>query len=86
MSMHDDDHAMAADYVMGLLDETEQAVAERRLYGGCGVRQCGQRVAGTAGRFRCDRGTCRTKRCAVEFASRIRSRQRRLLPPPRLAI
>ena len=31
MSMHDDDHAMAADYVMGLLDETEQAVAERRL-------------------------------------------------------
>lgn len=31
MSMHDDDSAMAADYVMGLLDETEQAVAERRL-------------------------------------------------------
>jgi len=31
MSMHDDDNAMAADYVMGLLDDAEQAVAERRL-------------------------------------------------------
>ena len=31
MSMHDDDNALAADYVMGLLDHAEQAAAERRL-------------------------------------------------------
>lgn len=31
MSMHDDDSTMAADYVMGLLDDAEQAIAERRL-------------------------------------------------------
>jgi anti-sigma-K factor RskA len=31
MSMHDDDNSLAADYVMGLLDDAEQAVAERRL-------------------------------------------------------
>ncbi|MES2194178.1 MAG: anti-sigma factor [Pseudomonadota bacterium] len=31
MSMHDDDSDMAADYVMGLLDDADQAIAERRL-------------------------------------------------------
>lgn len=31
MSMHDDDQAMAANLVMGLLDADEQAAAERRL-------------------------------------------------------
>ncbi len=31
MSMHDDDSDMAADYVMGLLDDAGQAIAERRL-------------------------------------------------------
>jgi len=31
MSMHHDDNDMAADYVMGLLDDAEQAIAERRL-------------------------------------------------------
>jgi len=31
MIMHDDDRALAADYAMGLLDDAEEAAAERRL-------------------------------------------------------
>src|SRR4051812_48487918 len=31
MIMHDDDRALAADYAMGLLDDPEEAAAERRL-------------------------------------------------------
>ena len=31
MNSHDPDNAMAADYVMGLLDDAEQAAAERRI-------------------------------------------------------
>ena len=39
MSVHEDDGAFAADYVMGLLDAADQAVAERRMTDDAGFAQ-----------------------------------------------